>query len=239
LSFDTSALLSHGNKQITVISRIRRDAKLFMLQPKRTGKRGRPRQRGKRIGTPTAIAEKVKRWKRVATEERGRSRERLVFCQQVLWYAVSKMPVLLVISRDPEGVEHDDFWVCSNVDMPPAAVVSAYAGRWSIEDTFRATKQTLGAHHPQSWAGNAPERSATLGFLLYSLIWWWYLGLEPSQHAVSGPAWYPEKCKPSFNDAIAAIRRVLWKSRISIASTRRGISNQITETLLDVLCRAA
>jgi len=33
-----------------------------------------------------------------------------------------------------------------------AEVVSAYAGRWSIEDTFRATKQTVHVQHPQSWA---------------------------------------------------------------------------------------
>jgi hypothetical protein len=235
-----AALIPVANSQITVISRIRRDAALNALPPKATGKRGRPRQRGGRLGKPTAIAKSArKKWKLVTTQERGMDRKRLVYCQVVLWYAVRKTPVLFVISRDPDGKEADDFWVCSDISLPPADVVTAYSGRWSIEMTFRDVKQTMGAHHPQSWAGNAPERAATLGFLNYTLVWWWYLGLAPAHHQVSGSSWYRKKCRPSFNDAIALIRRELWENRITATSDRGMVSNQITETLLNTVCRAA
>jgi hypothetical protein len=234
-----ASVIPLGEDGLAFISRLRRDAALYGLRPPQTGKRGRPRVRGKRLGTPTQIAAAARRWRRVVTDERGRPRDRLVYSQVVLWHAVSDKPVLLVISRDPAGVEHDDFWVCSDVSMEPAMVVSTYAGRWSIECTFRSTKQTLGAHEPQSWSGDGPERAGTLGFLLYTLVWWWFLRLNPAKHAVSGPDWYPAKCRPSFNDALAELRRVLWKNRISLTSGRRGVSNQIIRVLVDALCRAA
>ncbi len=234
-----ASVIPLGEDGLAFISRLRRDAALYGPRPPPSGKRGRPRVRGKRLGTPAQIAATARRWKRILTDERGRPRERLVYSQQVLWHAVSDKPVLLVISRDPAGVEHDDFWVCSDVSMAPAMVVSTYAGRWSIECTFRAVKQTLGAHEPQSWAGDGPERAGTLGFLLYTLVWWWFLRLNPAKHAVSGPAWYPKKCRPSFNDALAELRRVFWQKRISLTSGRSGMSNQIIKVLVDALCRAA
>jgi len=36
----------------------------------------------------------------------------------------------------------------SGVREQPEAVISAFADRWSIEDTFRAAKQSLGAEEP-------------------------------------------------------------------------------------------
>jgi hypothetical protein len=63
----------------------------------------------------------------------------------VLWYAVCPdRPVLLVIVRDPDGVERDDFFFTTDLVMTPAQVVNPYAGRWSTEDTFRNAKQFLG-----------------------------------------------------------------------------------------------
>lgn len=44
--------------------------------------------------------------------------------------------------------------------MAPDQVASIYAGRWSIEDTFRNTKQLLGGEDPQSWKCQGPERGA-------------------------------------------------------------------------------
>lgn len=234
-----SCLIPKGNHRITVISRIRRDAALFKPKPKATGKRGRPRLRGARLGTPTQIGARVKRWSAVTTDQRGQPKARKVYAQTVLWYAVTKVPVLLVISRDPTGHEHDDYWVCSDTGLAPAEVVSAYTGRWSIEDTFRAAKQTIGAQQPQSWAGHAPERAAMLGLLLYSLIWWWFLGLKREQQAVSAPPWYAAKATPSFLDAIAALRTTIWRNRIFAGSDRASISPKMTQALLDALARAA
>ena len=232
-------LVPQGTDRITVISRMRRDAALYELAPKATGKRGRPRRKGARLGTPQQIGAKAKRWQAVITDQRGRPKKRLVYSRIVLWYAVSTVPVRLVISRDPDGVEHDDYWVCSDVNLPAQEVVSAYTGRWSIEDTFRATKQHLGIQHPQSWATAAPERAASLGFILYSLVWWWFLGLPDRRHHVTAPPWYANKCNPSFQDALAALRRDLWRNRIIEDSGNEPISAKMIDAMLNALARAA
>lgn len=234
-----STLIPQASQRITVISRLRCDAALYDIQPDHTGKRGRPRKRGARLGTPKQLAATARRWDLVHTDERGRLRDRLVYVREVLWYSVKQAPVLLVISRDPDQHQHDDFWVCSAVTMPPHEVISGYAGRWSIEETFRATKQTIGAHQPQSWARGAPERAACLGFLLYSLVWWWFLSLDSSQHKIDASPWYSDKSRPSFLDAIVALRIALWHNRISRCSDPAVLDSKITETLIRALAHAA
>ena len=65
---------------------------------------------------------------------RGRSAERLVWVRDVLWYRVNKHDqVRLVIVRDPDGVEPDDYFLTTDRTATGADVASRYAGRWSIE----------------------------------------------------------------------------------------------------------
>ncbi len=122
----------------------------------------------------------------VITDQRSRPKGRLVYSSIMLWYAVSNTPVLLAISRDPEGVEHDDYWVCSNVSLQAQDVLSAYAGRWSIDDTFRATKQHSASSIP-SPGPTRPRASCRTGFL----------GLPERRHRVVTTPWYEAKCTPS------------------------------------------
>jgi len=54
--------------------------------------------------------------------------------------------------------------------------------------------------------------------------------------------WYPRKASPSFLDALAALRRLLWSQRItalSAAATTPHDKTKITEALLDTLAYAA
>lgn len=234
-----STLMSLHGPRRTCISRMRRDAALYECKPSPTGKRGRPRNRGARIGNPVEIAKRAKNWTAALTQQRGKSVKRLLHSRVVLWYAVSKQPVLLVICRDPDGIEPDDFWVCSDIRLSANDVVSAYAGRWSIEDTFRATKQAIHVQQPQSWAGEAPQRTAMLGFLLYSLIWWWFLTLPKTEQWVSVSPWYATKATPSFVDALAALRHAFWRNRIIDSSGHGPISDNILGVMLEALARAA
>jgi hypothetical protein len=120
-----------------VISRLRSDAAIFDLPPKRRpGQRGRPRVKGERLPTPKTMAKRVRNWRRVETTERGVKRERLVYTRRVLWARVSKKPVWLVISRDPSGVESDDFFFTTDPSQTGAEVVSLFSDRWSVEDAL-------------------------------------------------------------------------------------------------------
>jgi hypothetical protein len=222
-----ATLMAAAIPRLTSGSRRRRDAALYRLKPTPTGRRGRPRQRGARLGTPAQIAKRAKAWACVIIDQRGRPVAKQVHARVVLWYAVSKRPVLLVLGRDPKGREPDDFFVCSDITLPPAELTRAYAGRWSIEETFRAVKQAIQVQQPQSWAGSAPERAASLGFLLHSLVWWWFLAQPKRDQQVTASPWYAGKSTPSFLDALAALRPAFWRDRIFKGSGPGPISDEI------------
>lgn len=50
--------------------------------------------------------------------------------------------------------------------------------------------------------------------------------------------WYTRKRSPSFADALAALRTVLWRQRISASSATKPQLAKITEVLADLLARA-
>ncbi|EQD27499.1 transposase, IS4, partial [mine drainage metagenome] len=172
---------------------MRQDAALFDAPPPRTGKRGRPRKKGKRLPTPPKLAASAKAWQEVALDWRGAKKTRLVWTKDVLWYRVcSEALVRLVVVRDPEGIEHDDYFFTTDLEMAPAEVVEIYAGRWSIEVCYRQVKQDLGGQQPQSWRDKGPERAAGLSFFLYGAIWIWYITVSGERPRFSVTPWYPK-----------------------------------------------
>lgn len=228
---------------VCLISRMRRDAALYsMPAKKRPHTRGAPRKKGKRLPTPEAMAKRIgnRQWKDEAVVLRGKDKMRRVWSRKVLWYKVNpRCPVLLVICRDPHGKEPDDFFCTTDVNLTAGYVVESYAGRWSIEDTFKNTKQSLGAETPQAWKKHGPERIAHLAFLLYSLVWLWYLQTQGIKRTWNIVPWYPLKKKPSFTDALASLRRTLWRQRIITRSEKTSVKSKIMAALIDVVALAA
>jgi hypothetical protein len=224
----------------TIISRIQRNAEIYDLpkQPK-TKHRGRPRKKGRRLLCPEKMAPKVRTWKKVQVCERGKMRTRLVYTRKILWYRVWQKPILLVISRDPQGKEKDDFFFTTEVTMNPAEVIGCYADRWAIEDTFKNTKQFLGGQQPQTFKGQGPERAAGLSLWLYSIVWLWYLKQKTNQRTFIVPPWNPLKSTPSFADAIACLRRELWRERIKCMFGVSAVHDKKFEFLLEALAPAA
>ena len=224
----------------TIISRIQRNAEIYDLpvSPKRKG-RGRPRKKGKRLLCPEKMAPQVRKWKKVKVRERGKVKTRLVYTRKVLWYRVSHQPILLVISRDPKGKEKDDFFFTTDVTMDPAEVIGFFADRWAIEDTFKNTKQFLGGQEPQTFKGQGPERAAALSLWLYSVVWLWYLLQKSNRRTFIVQPWNPLKSMPSFADAIACLRRELWRERIKRMFGVWAVHDKKFEFLLEALAPAA
>jgi len=222
-------------------SRMRSDAALYTAPPtRRHHQKGRPRKKGRRLPTPKKLAHRKHGWKRATVVMRGKSQVRLLLTFDVLWYAVSpKALVRLVISRDPEGHEEDDFLFTTDLNATPESVVSDYAGRWSIEDTFRNVKQYLGGEDPQCWKGAGPERAAAFSFWIYAAVWLWYLETQKTRRSWIPLPWYPQKATPSFADALACLRRALWRERLFVNSEKNPLPAKITTTLINVLAMAA
>ena len=229
--------------EVNITSRMRKDAALYEMPPKkRPHTRGAPRKKGKRLPTPEVMATCISKqqWKEETVVLRGKEKKRLVWSQEVLWYKVNpKSAVLLVICRDPDGRERDDFFCTTNTNQPARHVIESYAGRWSIEDTFKNTKQSLGGETPQSWKKYGPERIAHLAFLFYSLIWLWYLQTQGTKRTWKFVPWYPQKRTASFTDALASLRRVLWCQRFISRIEKTSLLQKIIGILIDVVATAA
>jgi len=234
-------LAGRGLPRTHVISRIRHDAALYAPPPaRRKGQLGRPRKRGRRVPSPADMAPKVRSWKRVETCERGKVRVRLVHVRRILWYHVCPdHEVLLVLSRDPDGKEKNDFFVTTDLELAPATVVSEFANRWPIEDTFRNVKQFLGAEHPQCWKGRGPERSAAFAYFLYGVIWLWYIRHGHASSALPATPWYRQKATPSFHDARTALREALWHKRLFQTVPHNAQFKKLATLLVQALARAA
>ena len=144
----------------------------------------------------------------------------------------------MVLVRDPEGVEPDDFFFTTDLTATAASVLEHYGGRWTIEETFRATKQHLGGEDPQNWVEPAPERAVTAAFFTYGLVWVWYLLTQGDHPQMIARPWYPTKATPSFLDAVAALRTVVWTDRIYDETGSRPISSKMAAELIQILAEA-
>jgi len=195
-----ASLAGRSLPRTQITSRMRRDAALYELPPpRRPGQRGRPRKRGDRLPCPEEMARCCPQndWQLTSVEYRSRTFSRLLLSLPLLWYTVCPdRAVLLVIVRDPAGKEPDDFFFTTDIEADPADVASQYAGRWSIEETFRNVKQVLRGEDPQSGKKHGPERAAALSLWLYSMIWLWYLSQHGSKPHWRTSPWYRAKAVP-------------------------------------------
>jgi hypothetical protein len=138
---------------------------LYELAPPRTGKRGRPRTKGKRLGCPADLAAEAS-WTKVTVCRYGRHEQVWVAERRCLWYgAFGAQPVRVVlvgeIGRDGEDGQksgYDLALVTTDLDSLGSDVVVRYAARWSIEVTILDGKQTVGSARPATafpgrWSG--------------------------------------------------------------------------------------
>lgn len=225
---------------IHLISRIRSDAAIYRKAARKAaGQRGRPRSRGERLPTPEEIAAKATDWRLITTSARGKEHSRLVIIRHVVWHKV--LPgkyIRLIISRDPKGIEKDDYFFTTDIKMDAEFLISSYFDRWCVEDTFRNGKQFLGIEQPQSWVGAGPEKVAAIGYAIYSLVWAWFIQNGDFKAFPDRP-WYGTKTTPSFQDAMAGIRHQIWASRISETVPDNPEFHKFSEIMIDALSRAA
>ena len=226
----------------TLTSRRRKSAAIYEPAPSPTGRRDRRRKHGACLPTPEALARALpaQSCKVVHLMFRTRPARRMPSCRPVLWYAALKEQlVLLVIVRDPDGQQPDDFFFTTDFSLGAQAVAERFANRSPIEETFRESKQVLGLEDPQSWTHAAPERALALGFGLYSLVFTWFLTTSGTQIQAPDRPWYPNRSSISFLDALAALRRALWPGRISARTLSGRLAADIPDERIEFLAYAA
>jgi hypothetical protein len=250
-SFAALELIAAVRRHVCLITRLRLDASLFEPAPKRRpGQRGRPRLKGKRLPKLSAVLTDPNTvWTSVTMAEwYGGQRCMLEYVSGVaVWYTSGMPPARIrwVLVRDPSGERDAQAFLCTDLDLEPAATLGRFVFRWRIETTFQEVREHLGVETQRQWSDLAILRTTPALLGLYSLITIWTHGLMAAPATAVRPhpaAWY-QKSQPTFSDAIAAVRRVLWAPKDFCMSRHQAetvkIPARLLQRLVETLCLAA
>jgi DDE superfamily endonuclease len=198
---------------VTWTTRLRKNAALHELPGPRTGKRGRPRLKGKRLpslgmlaGQMTFTPVTVRRYGKTATVHAA-----AITC---LWHGVfGSRPVQMVLIRDRTQTACDLALATTDLAASPAQIIERYASRWSIEVAVQDAKQIFGTGQARNRLAAAVHRTLpfTLACQSLAIIWYATAGHHPADvddHRTRAP-WYRTKTEPSTADMTAKLRRVL------------------------------
>jgi hypothetical protein len=223
-------------ENVTWTCRIPRNAVLYDLAPPRTGKRGRPRTKGKRLGTADDIAAAAA-WAAVTVPAYRREDIKHVTEVTCLWYGSwHTRTVRLILSRDQHTSSgHDLALVTTDLDASPAALVARYATRWAIEQAFADARNVPGAGETRNRVRRAVERTVPFAMLAYTLIVCWYArhGHDPADvdDRRAAQPWYRTKTEPAFEDMLIKLRRTIIAARFSPSRPGQPAHDQIRAVL--------
>lgn len=217
---------------VTVTSRLRCNAVIHAPKPPRTGKKGRPRVRGPRLGNPGEIAAAASEseWEKISVPGRGEAKALVV---SGLWYSVfGPRAIQVVIVREIADTDgYQIALITTDVQASASQVIARYADRWSIEIAFQDAKHIVGVGQARNRVKQAVERTVPFGFLCQTIAVAWYaLHGDPAadvhRRRRSAP-WYPMKRDPSMLDILASLRRELIRAEYQAGAGRRRIEAKI------------
>lgn len=218
-------------ERVTLTARLRANAVIYAPKPPPTGKRGRPRVTGQRLGNPAQIAAAAKPgdWHLVQVPGRGDAQ---VLVIEGLWYSVfGPRAVRVAIVREPADTDgYRIALISTDLHAGIGLVIARYADRWSIEVCFQDAKHTVGVGEARNRVKLAVQRTVPFGFLCQTItIAWYALHGDPvadvRRRRLHAP-WYPSKRDPSMLDILASLRRELIRTEYHAQAGRRPISQQ-------------
>jgi DDE superfamily endonuclease len=222
---------------MTMTTRARSNAVFFEPAPPRTGKRGRPRLKGDRIGTPAHIA-RCATWKTVTVARYGTTATVQITERICLWYGTWRTdPVRVILLREDARRTptsgYDIALVTTDLTTTPEQIIARYATRWSIEVTFFDVKNILGVGQARNRVTTAVERTVPFGLFCHSLLIIWYAlhgnAATDTAHRRATAPWYRTKTEPATLDMLTALRHQIIAARFLPPTPRPATTQEILE----------
>ena len=244
--FAALELLHALRPSMAVITRMRKDARLFD-PPLEEGKCGRPARKGARQPLLSArIADPATRWQRVVQPSRTSWRRNgwIEYTSgTALWHHGGKpiVPILWVLVRYPDGRREPEAFLCTDTTASPRDVLDCFNRRWAMETTYEEARAHLGMETQRQWSDPAVFRTTPLLLGLYSAVTL-YVHQNAERFALSPrrAAWYP-KPAPTFADAIARLRQHLWFERIVMSAGSADMTQSLppaVQSIIEAACYA-
>src|SRR5450756_892045 len=158
-------------KGATWTTRLPSNAVLYGPKPEPTGRRGRPAEKGARIGTCRDAAGHAA-WRDTVIRAYGKEEKVQVTSCPALWHgSFGAAPGQLVLVRDPDSRKPYDLGIFTlDTEASPEAIAGRYSWRWAIEPSNATGKQLTGAGDACSRTPKAVERAVPFAFLVQSLM---------------------------------------------------------------------
>jgi hypothetical protein len=234
---------------VTVVTRLRLDAALYdPAPPRRPHQTGRPRLKGQRQPTLAALAaDPTTTWTEITVAHWYGAGKRTVevVSATAVWYHSGLPPVPLrwLLIRDPQGRFATQALLCTDLTVAPAQILAWFVQRWQLEVTFEEARRHLGLESQRQWSEAAIRRTTPVLLGLFSLITLLAQRQMPGQvGAVRQAAWY-RKQQPTFADALALVRREVWRHHAFPTSPSTGeiveVPRAVVERLTEALCYVA
>jgi len=196
---------------ITLVSRMRLDARTFEFPPPQKG-RGRRRLVGQRLPTFQQMLKNTSLpWKTMIVKwYGGKGKEIQILTGTCLWYGygIRPVPIKWVLTRDGN---QEALIFSTNVDQPLNELIEVFVDRWALEVTFEEVRRHLGMETQRQWSDKAVDRITPSIFASYSMIN--LVALESLQSecdkiSIQTSSWY-KKPHVTFSDVLAHVRMLI------------------------------
>jgi hypothetical protein len=112
--------------------------------------------------------------------------------------------------------------LCTDLARDPAQIVAWLVRRWCVEVTFQEVRAHLGVETQRQRSDKAVARTTPCLLALFSIVTMLATRLPARERRqITTTAWYV-KPQPTFSDALAAVRRALWREQGLRTSRRQG-----------------
>jgi hypothetical protein len=149
----------------------------------------------------------------VARWYRQGEREGAIVSDPAVWYHAGEpvVPLRGVLIRDPRGHFDTQARLSTDRAAPPEPIVAGFVQRWQWETTLEEARAHRGLETQRQWNDLAIARTTSVLLGLFSFV----TLLADRLHAREGipvrqAAWYVKEL-PTFSEALAAVRRALWR----------------------------
>lgn len=231
-----SLLRPFGAMGITLVSRLRQDAKLRQDPPAvRPHRRGRRPHYGKPLPSLSTLSKDKGPWQQIRV---SMYRTRVTLNVRVIdaWWPACGRKMRLAIVSDPNKRRRTAYLTSTDLSMTASEVIETFARRWSIEQLFSDVKLHLGLDSAEVRREKSVKTHAALCFALATWVHVWHHVTRSRRKEEVGAG--RQVTPVSFRLKLQQLRSGLVKQLIFPSRHRASRSARNANAIADVFSRA-